>query len=141
MSSYLFVYGTLRKRCSFLMHNLIDRYSNFFANGFVYGKLYEIDNYPGIVLSNDIQNIVYGEVYKIKSYKVDYMLNLLDEYEECSKNFPKPHEYKRVITDVILMNGKRLKSWIYEYNYSIRNLECIKSGDYIDYINKKHNYK
>ena len=133
----IFVYGTLRRNHSSSMYHLLARYSDFIGDGYVNGKLYEINNYPGIILSKNKNEIVYGEVYKIHNSSLEYVLHTLDEYEECSDSFPEPHEYKRVITDVTLMDGRKMKSWIYEYNLKTDSLEYIKSGNYIDYINNK----
>lgn len=132
-SEYIFVYGTLRRKSEHSMYHLLARYADFVDEGYIFGKLYEINNYPGAKISNSTNYKVYGEVYKLK--EPIYVLSKLDDYEECSNKYPKPHEYNRILVDVFLNNGKNIKAWIYEYNYSTKDLEFIESGDYIDYLN------
>jgi len=132
---YLFVYGTLRRKSEHHMYHILARYADFIDDGYVFGKLYEVDNYPGLKLTSSKYNKVYGEVYRLHNTK--YVFDKLDDYEECSDKYPKPHEYKRVKVDVYLNSGKVLKAWVYEYNYSIEKLKLISSGDYMEYINRK----
>jgi len=123
---YIFVYGTLKKEFNLPILKSLQKDLIFIGNGYVFGVLYLVKEYPGLILDNSKNSRVYGEVYKIKSQKV---LDILDEYEECSSNFKKPYEYKRVKAKVHL-EDKVLDCWIYEYNWSVENLKVIKSGEY-----------
>ncbi len=49
-SSYIFVYGTLRAKVKESQHTLIKQYTQYVGIGFVYGSLYNISWYPGVVL-------------------------------------------------------------------------------------------
>ncbi len=107
------------------MHRILKSNASFFSEGFVYGKLYKIDWYPGVKLSKRDKTKVFGEVYLLKNSKK--VLDILDDYEECSNKFKKPHEYKRVKTDVYTKTGK-VRAWIYEYNKRVFEKDRVKSG-------------
>ncbi len=134
---YLFVYGTLRRNLGKPTYNLLANGADFIGNGYLFGKLYEIDNYPGLKISQSGakgRDKVFGEIYRLRNINI---FNVLDDYEECSNKHPKPHEYVRTKTRAYLDNGKKLNVWVYEYNYDTKNLEQIKSGNYVDYLSKK----
>ncbi len=124
-TDYIFVYGTLRRNVKNSNYKLIAKYTQFIGFGFVYGKLYNISWYPGAVLEKRGKNRVYGEIYRIKNPFYKKLLKILDNYEECSPKFPKPHEYKRVKADAFL-NRRKIKVWVYEYNFDVSGLKLIK---------------
>ena len=113
------MYHTLARNCSYV------------GEGYMNGKLYEVAGYPGAVESTELNDKVVGEVYKIVNHNV---LPVLDEYEECTDSFPKPHEYVRRKIPVYLLNGEKLFAWVYLYNLEISKLKLIQSGDYLDYV-------
>lgn len=126
--SYLFVYGTLMSNSTKPLKQLFPKLVEFVSKGYLYGKLYEIDNYPGLKLSKNPKEKerVYGEIYRLKnSYLV---LKALDEYEECSAKFPKPHEYRRIKTDVFTLEGKRINAWVYKYNHPTINFQQLQTN-------------
>lgn len=130
----VFVYGTLRSDAKNSMHSVLAKYSKFEAKGYVYGTLYDVGDYPAIVLDS-VRSKVYGEVYIV--YDMDRVFGLLDEYEECSSSFAKPHEYRRVQAEVFLDLGKRVESWVYEYNLPPKGLKAICEGDYMEYLKSR----
>ncbi|WP_201352182.1 gamma-glutamylcyclotransferase family protein [Hydrogenimonas urashimensis] len=136
MQEYIFVYGTLRPYFKHPIQELLSGQCDYVGEGYVFGKLYEIENYPGLTISPPIKNKVYGEIYKLHDH--DDILNILDEYEGCSDSFPKPHEYRRIKSDVYDGNGKTFHAWLYVYNHPTEGLETIPSGDYVDYWKKKY---
>ena len=136
-NEYIFVYGTLRRETGHLMYHILARYADFIGDGYVHGKLYEVGGYPGMKLSENPVEKVYGEVYRLRD--PDYVLKVLDEYEECNENYPEPHEYTRIQVTVHLTDGRVLQAWAYEYNYPTDTLELIPSGNYIEYIANKSN--
>ncbi len=79
---YLFVYGTLRRNLEYSMSHWLSRHAHFVDNGFTYGRLYEINHYPGMIRTTSGYEKVYGEVYRIDN--PEYVLKILDGYEECS---------------------------------------------------------
>lgn len=130
---YIFVYGTLRKETATNMHYILASYCEYLADGYMQGRLYELDKYPGAVESKDSKDRVYGELYKIVSG--NEILHRLDEYEGCTNRFPEPHEYIRKRLPVTLAGGDTVVAWVYVYNRDVSNRVQIKSGDYAKYLN------
>ena len=127
-TEYLFVYGTLRKLSAPSMHQRLARSCVFISEGSVRGHLYEVDGYPGTIEAAHEEARVYGEIYAI--HPPNILLAELDAYEECSEEFPKPHEYIRKKLPVVLPTGDRVSAWVYLYNRDTSRLERIDSGDY-----------
>ncbi len=93
------------------------------------GRLFTVDGYPGVVESTDISERACGEVYRIlRGY---LLLPRLDEYEQCSERFAKPHEYVRKRVPVRLAAGGSLTAWAYVYNRDTAKLRPIRSGDFL----------
>lgn len=113
------------------MVSLLAQYCEFYSEGHIQGKLYEVNGYPGAVESNDKDEKVFGEIYIINQSEI--ILPKLDEYEECTENFPQPHEYIRKKLPVTLSGGERVIAWVYIYNHETRNIERINSGDYLSH--------
>lgn len=127
--AFIFVYGTLRKAFNHPMHQVLLAHSQYVGEGVISGKLYEIAGYPGVIESNNPADKVTGELYRID--EAEPLLSLLDDYEECSPDFPAPHEYLRKPVQVHLSTGGSVSAWCYVYHHSIRDRQLIKSGDYI----------
>jgi gamma-glutamylcyclotransferase (GGCT)/AIG2-like uncharacterized protein YtfP len=128
-SELIFVYGTLRKQISLNMHHLIAGHSEYFSNGTLRGTLYDVCGYPGAIESSDANDKVLGELYKMLDRK--RVLALLDDYEECSERFPKPHEYSRKQLSIELLDGGSVVAWVYLYNHDVSKLQQIIPGDYL----------
>ena len=125
---FLFVYGTLRKPIASGMHPMLGSDCVYFSDGVMQGKLYEVCGYPGVIQSNCANDKVFGELYKLLDR--DRVLARLDEYEECSGGYPKPHEYIRKQLSIELIGGQAVVAWVYLYNRDVSKLAQILSGDY-----------
>lgn len=99
------------------------------------GKLYEINDYPGAVESENQEDKVYGELYRV--INSNFVFSQLDEYEECTDKYPLPHEYIRKNLPIYLSNDVIVYAWVYIFNHNISNLTHIKSGDYLNYLKGK----
>ncbi|MGR8930099.1 MAG: gamma-glutamylcyclotransferase family protein [Gammaproteobacteria bacterium] len=131
MIKHLFVYGTLRKSRSGVVHPYLSNLCVFVDQASLPGRLFRVNHYPGAIPTPPHSRFrVYGEVYRM-SHPVK-LLDILDDYEECSSHFPTPHEYRRVPETVALANGGTVRAWIYWYRHSIAGLPEITSGDYFD---------
>ena len=126
---FIFVYGTLLKQMASDMHYVLARHCDYFSDGVMRGRLYEVCGYPGAIESGDTNDKVYGELYKMNDPKL--VLALLDEYEECSNRFPMPHEYSRNLLSIELGCGDLVVAWVYLYNHDVSKLQQIMSGDYL----------
>jgi len=120
---YIFVYGTLRRDANNSISELLARHAEFIGEAAYRGKLFKIDYYPGVVPSNDPNDIVRGEVYRL--HQADVVLPLLDRYEEVGPEFPEPNEYIRQQQSVVLNDGSAVAAWIYIYYRSTQGLERI----------------
>jgi gamma-glutamylcyclotransferase (GGCT)/AIG2-like uncharacterized protein YtfP len=124
----IFVYGTLKRNSNSEMHRFLAKHAEFVGTAGYCGKLYKIDNYPGVVPSEDPTDEVHGEVYLIRH--ADVVLPRLDQYEECGPGFPEPHEYCRRKLKVCLGNGDTVMAWVYLYNHSTEGLPLMESADF-----------
>lgn len=134
---YLFVYGTLRKAHDGSLHAYLKDRATFSDTATLPGKLYEIAGYPGAVMSiSKPINIIHGEVYRL--LQPEAVLQTLDAYEECSVDFPQPHEYRRAQQTVTLSTGKLMTAWVYLYQHPVCRHKMIANGDYAAYLPQKH---
>jgi len=131
---HLFVYGTLRKALNHSLLTVLKKHAFFVNNGVCQGKLLNLGKYPGVVPSENSNNVVYGEVYGLKDSK--NILEILDRYEGCSPGFPQPTKFIRQLASVFLSTGLHLKAWMYLYNFPAEQHEVIPGGDYIQYLEK-----
>jgi len=127
-AEFIFVYGTLRKavvagRCDLPAYD-----GDYFADGYMHGKLYAVADYPGAIESEQREDKVFGELYRIPD---DTVLARLDDYEECSDRYPSPHEYLRKLLPIHLCGGGSVSAWVYIYNRDTEDLQQIMSGDYL----------
>lgn len=127
MDDWLFVYGTLRRDIS-EKSSLLRPYAVYEGRAFMRGWLYEIAGYPGVVEAEAADGRVFGELYRL--VLPDAGLVALDEYEECSASFARPHEYVRKRVGVWRVSGVALAAWCYVYNRDVQGLQRIASGDY-----------
>lgn len=126
---YLFVYGSLRKDFSSPASEVLDNHAKYVGEASFQGKLFKIDWYPGVVPSDDPDDRVLGEVYKISDK--NEVLEKLDKYEGCSPEDPKPHAFNRKQRLVTLDSGGTIDAWIYLYTRSVSGKDRIVSGDYL----------
>ncbi len=91
-------------------------------------QLFNLGNYPGLVLSVDPLDRVLGEVYRIGPSHFAETMRKLDDYEGVT--LPNP-EYRREIVTVHLTNGPAIEAWAYILNRDPRRYTRIISGDYL----------
>lgn len=103
--------------------------SNVLGKAYIHGKLYKISWFPGVLLSNDVSEKVYGTLFKLNS--VSKTLKVLDDYEGFNESNINESLFKREITTVFLENGNTINAWVYLYNQNIENKQRILSGDFL----------
>lgn len=131
MTQRIFVYGTLRKDSRNSMFHLLARHAQFLGHARIRGRLYDLGEYPGVLLAANQNRWVHGEVYCLNS--ADEVLTRLDEYEGCGPEDPKPHEIERVMGDALLDDGRTTRVWIYVYRGTLEGRQEIPSGDYFEH--------
>lgn len=127
---YLFVYGTLLRQCNADKYRILEHFADFKGLATFQGRLFKIDYYPGVIPSNDSNDVVQGEVYRLRRH--EFVLSQLDRYEECGPSFNEHTEYVRKIHYVRLSNGDAITAWVYTYNWPTDELQRIESGDFLN---------
>lgn len=130
-TEFIFVYGTLRQETATSMSQHLRQQCDFISTGQLQAKLFEVDGYPGAIISESANDKVIGDVYRAHVS----ILEQLDRYEECSSDFALPHEYIRQRHAIALANGDSISAWAYIFNRDVSNLFQIQSGDYLTFLN------
>lgn len=132
---YIFVYGTLRKNSNGPKSHLLSDHCQYVADGYILGSLYDLGNYPGVLVCEVPKSRVYGECFKVENSAI--VLSELDEWEECSASFPDPKLYLRKSCPVILSSEQKVSAWVYIYNRDVTRHTYIRGGDYLTYLASK----
>jgi gamma-glutamylcyclotransferase (GGCT)/AIG2-like uncharacterized protein YtfP len=136
-SDLLFVYGTLMRGFDHPMAQLLSRSADFIGEARCRGRLYRVKHYPGLVLSDDASELVFGELYRLRQPKE--LLREFDMYEACGEGFAEPTEYLRQMLPVTLGSGAAseawteawIEAWTYIYNWPVAHLPRIASGRFL----------
>ncbi|HVX75041.1 MAG TPA: gamma-glutamylcyclotransferase family protein [Bradyrhizobium sp.] len=129
-SDRLFVYGTLMRDFDHPMAQLLSANADFLGQAQCRGRLYLVKHYPGLVLSDDPAEIVFGELYRLRQPRE--LLREFDMYEACGEGFPEPTEYIRQMLQVMLADGSTCEAWTYLYNWPVARLPRIASGRFME---------
>jgi gamma-glutamylcyclotransferase (GGCT)/AIG2-like uncharacterized protein YtfP len=129
-SDRLFVYGTLMRGNAHPMAQLLSRSADFIGEARCRGRLYLVKHYPGLVLSDDPAEMVFGELYRLRQ-PVE-LLREFDMYEACGEGFAAPTEYIRQMLGVTLGDGTASEAWTYVYNWPVTGLPQITSGRFLE---------
>jgi gamma-glutamylcyclotransferase (GGCT)/AIG2-like uncharacterized protein YtfP len=129
-SDRLFVYGTLMRGFDHPMAKLLSRSADFIGEAHCRGRLYRVNHYPGLVLSDEPNDVVFGEIYRLRQ-PVE-LLREFDMYEACGEGFAEPTEYLRRMLPVTLGDGSMSEAWTYVYNWPVAHLPRIASGRFLE---------
>jgi gamma-glutamylcyclotransferase (GGCT)/AIG2-like uncharacterized protein YtfP len=130
MTSYrLFVYGTLMRGYAHPMARLLSANADFLGEVSCRGRLYRVKHYPGLVLSDDAADVVFGELYRLRA--VEDLLREFDMYEACGEGFAEPTQYVRRTLPVTLADGSVSEVWTYIYNWPVTDLARIDTGRFL----------
>src|ERR1019366_8946474 len=129
-SDYLFVYGTLMRGFDHPMAKLLSRSADFIGEARRPGRLHLVKHYPGLVLSDGPNDVVFGELYRLRSPWE--LLREFDMYEACGEGFAEPTEYVRQLLPVTSDDGPVSEVWTYLYNWPVAHLPRIASGRFLE---------
>jgi gamma-glutamylcyclotransferase (GGCT)/AIG2-like uncharacterized protein YtfP len=129
-SDRLFVYGTLMRGFDHPMAQLLSRAADFLGDARCQGRLYRVKHYPGLVLSDDPAEVVFGELFRLRAPAE--CLREFDMYEACGEGFAEPTEYVRQMLRVTLADGIAGEAWTYVYNWPVAHLPQIVSGRFLE---------
>ena len=130
MQDHLFIYGTLMRGFDHPMAKLLSRSAEFIGEARCCGRLYLVKHYPGLVLSDDASDLVFGELYRLQH--PDELLREFDMYEACGEGFPEPTEYLRKMLRLTHEDGTASEAWTYVYNWPVIGLPHIASGKFLE---------
>jgi gamma-glutamylcyclotransferase (GGCT)/AIG2-like uncharacterized protein YtfP len=111
------------------MVQLLSKSADFVGRAQCRARLYLVKHYPGLVLSDDVDDIVHGEVFRLR--QVNELLREFDMYEACGEGFAEPTEYVRRGVAVTLADGAAIEAWTYLYNWPVAHLPRIESGRFL----------
>jgi gamma-glutamylcyclotransferase (GGCT)/AIG2-like uncharacterized protein YtfP len=129
ISDLLFVYGTLMRGFDHPMAQLLSRSADLIGEAQCRGRLYLVKHYPGLLLSDDPTEVVFGELYRLR--QPQELLREFDMYEACGEGFAEPTEYIRQMLSVALADGTA-EAWTYVYNWPVTGLPWIASGRFLE---------
>ena len=128
-SDHLFVYGTLMRGFDHPMARLLSRSADFIGEACCRGRLYLVKHYPGLVLSEHAEDVVFGELYRLRQPRP--LLREFDMYEACGEGFAEPTQYVRQMLSVTGAVGAT-EAWTYVYNWPVAHLPLITSGRFLE---------
>jgi gamma-glutamylcyclotransferase (GGCT)/AIG2-like uncharacterized protein YtfP len=126
----LFVYGTLMRGFDHPMAALLSRSADFLGEARCPGRLYLVRHYPGMLLSDEPGELVFGELYRLRQSEA--LLREFDMYEACGEGFAEPTEYQRKLLGVTGDDGAVHEAWTYIYNWPVAGLPQIVSGRFLE---------
>ena len=94
-SDLLFVYGTLMRGFDNPMAQLLARSADFLGAARCRGRLYRVRHYPGLVLSDDAGDVVFGELFRLR--QPPELLREFDMYEACGEGLHLSIAYAQLI--------------------------------------------
>lgn len=133
MTPYLFAYGSLLTGDGpAVVHQILSRDARLMSNGYIQGRLYMLDGYPGAVPSPTGKDRIYGKVFRLLN--PGKVMGVLDGYEAYFPDNPRRSEFIRARTSVVLtLARKRVQAWVYWYNGVVKTRQRIATGDYVAY--------
>jgi gamma-glutamylcyclotransferase (GGCT)/AIG2-like uncharacterized protein YtfP len=132
---YILLYGTLRAgQPAFLEYRLDDSLRPA-GYAFIYGQLYDLGEYPGLILNGSRR--VRVDRHEILNADV---LNRLDVYEEFNPNDIRPFDPRTGHGSVFvrrIIDALGAPAYIYEYNCSIVDTAIIDDEDWLEFVRKR----
>ncbi len=114
MATDLFVYGTLHPdRAPAEIARVVKRL-RLLGTGTIRGKLYELGEYPGVVVHPSHRDKVPGFIFALPEDRDT--LSQLDDYEGFRPTDPANSLFIRAKRTVTFAEGHRRRCWVYLYN-------------------------
>jgi gamma-glutamylcyclotransferase (GGCT)/AIG2-like uncharacterized protein YtfP len=125
---YLFLYGTL------LVDDVPDEVAGAVRSlkrigpGHVRGKLYDLGEYPGAILTPSSKTRIHGEIFQVPV--IPNLLKALDDYEEFYPAHKEESLFIRTKAEATLANGQQVDCWMYVYNSDPGTAPLLADGIY-----------
>jgi len=136
IANFLFAYGTLRQEFSLEINHQLTSHIRLAGKGYFIGRLFEVNHYPGAIENAQQGYPILGEIYEILDSEKAF--EILDNYEQCTEQYPQPHEYIRKTIRIFTEQNKTLQAWVYLYNYNTEGLVEIINGDYLSFARQSN---
>lgn len=115
---YLFVYGTLKSGFRNRFARCLRREAKLLGPARTQGRLYRVRWYPGMRPARSPEEVVTGELYRLRHPAKT--LEVLDRYEgEC---------YRRELHFAIRDTGRPVRAWVYIYRFALPEHRALPSG-------------
>jgi gamma-glutamylcyclotransferase (GGCT)/AIG2-like uncharacterized protein YtfP len=134
VADFVFFYGTLMSPFNRPGRQRVNAQMSFTGRGRMRAALFDLGIYPAAIPTDD-DSVVWGEVYEMLDTPA--VLAALDEIEGHRANEPERSLYTRILSDVVLDDGRTLQAWAYFYNAPLGRAQRIASGDYLAHLNVK----
>ncbi|HYH84697.1 MAG TPA: gamma-glutamylcyclotransferase family protein [Pyrinomonadaceae bacterium] len=128
MKEYIFIYGTLLPEYAPDEIAGIVRQLRRVGSGCVRGRLYDLGNYPGVILDASSRTKVRGHLFALPDGK--RVLRALDSYEDFKPDDVKNSLFVRKRTTATLDDGRKVECWVYVYNRDPSSAPLVSGGDY-----------
>lgn len=128
----LFVYGTLLSDFKHPEGEKLRALAELTGKGRASGAIYDIGEYPGLVMGIDSSSSVLGEVYDLRS--CPDLWTELDDYEGVNDSDTPEYTREKIL---VTTANTILSCWTYVYQGNVQNLVPIRGGDYLSYLKKK----
>lgn len=135
-AEYLFVYGTLLNSLGHPGSKILTKHALLLGKAEFQGRMYEVKDYPGVVLSHTPADRVKGELYLL--HNPEKIFNKIDRYEGYYPDNPGESLYIRKKKEVWFKKEEDFViAWIYIFNRPTHSLKLIRSGDYQSFVRDK----
>jgi gamma-glutamylcyclotransferase (GGCT)/AIG2-like uncharacterized protein YtfP len=134
VGDHVFFYGTLMSPFKRPGRQRITPKLTYTGRGSIRAALFDLGIYPAAIPVED-DSKVWGEVYDTADAAA--VLAVLDEIEGFRPNEPDRSLYTRVLTDVVLDDGRAMQAWVYFYNAPLGRAQRIESGDYLEHLSAR----
>ena len=83
------------------------------------------------MLSDNSSDKVCGHIFKL--HNESKVLSVLDDYEGFGTGYDEPYLFRRDLIAVSLKQGSQVESWVYLHNLSVKKLQRIPNGNYLNF--------
>ena len=126
MKDYLFAYGTLAAENAPPKIAGTVKKLKCIGEGFIFGRLYNLGEYPAAVLGTSPRSKIFGKIYELPDDP--RLLDRLDAYEEFDSEHPGKSLFVRRQASINRSNKQKVKGWVYDYNGDVSSLPRIRNG-------------
>jgi gamma-glutamylcyclotransferase (GGCT)/AIG2-like uncharacterized protein YtfP len=124
---YVFVYGTLLPGLAPPVIADVVGTLRVVGPGTLPGRLYHLGAYPGCIVDDGCDTLIFGQVLELPDQAV---LERLDWYEGYAAHDDAGSLFVRTVCDVTLADGGQVRSWVYVYNRPVKAARLISGGRY-----------